>query len=213
LLDLRDNGGGAAADYVLPWYASRPHRGLKEWVRLNPDLTDRTRLRRALRDDAAVDEYLRRTAGRDEWWVRPFDCGSGGCEDPQRSQLGLVTSVPVALLLGPGCKSACDTFAAIWSRERFGPTVGTPPAAMYTSLRYPLAVELDREWLGDFTIALCGLRWDAGERWLEGQPLDMDRLDESNGSMLGNELGLIEAAIAALRAWPRPHARGRAPSD
>jgi hypothetical protein len=41
----------------------------------------------------------------------------------------------------------------------------------------------------------------------------MDRREESNASMLGNELGLIEAAIAALRAWPRPDARGRAPSD
>jgi len=209
LLDLRDNGGGAAADYVLPWYAPRPHHGVNEWVRINPLLTDRARLRRALRDDAAVDEYLRRAAGRDEWWVRPFDCGSGGCEDPRR--LGPVTSAPVALLLGPGCKSACDTFSAIWSRERFGPMVGTPPAAMYTSLRYPLAVELDGEWLGDFTIALCGLRWQASEPWLEGRPLPMDAEVESNAWMLGNELGLIKAAIGALQAWSSSAARP--PSD
>jgi hypothetical protein len=210
LLDLRDNGGGAAADYVLPWYAPRRHRGMKEWVRLNPELTDRTRLRRALRNDAAVEEYLRRAAGGDEWWVRPFDCGPGGCDDPLR--LGPVTSAPVALLLGPGCKSACDTFSAIWSRERFGPMLGTPPAAMYTSLRYPLAVELDGEWLGDFTIALCGLRWEDSEPWLEGQPLALDTLIESN-ALLGNELGLVEAAIGALRAWPRADAHARGPSD
>jgi hypothetical protein len=213
LLDLRDNGGGAAADYVLPWYAPRPHRGLKEWVRLNPQLTDRARLRRALRDDAAVDEYLHRSRAREQWWVRSFVCGPGGCEDSQRDRLGPVTSVPVALLLGPGCKSACDSFSAIWSRERFGPMVGTPPAAMYTSLRYPLAVELDGEWLGDFTIALCGLRWEAGEPWLEGRPLAMDAVVESNALMRGNELGVIEAAIAALRAWPRPDTRARPLSD
>jgi peptidase S41-like protein len=213
LLDLRDNGGGAAADYVLPWYAPGPHRGLKEWIRLNPDLTDRARLRRALRGDAAVDEYLRRAAGRDEWWVRPFDCGPRGCEDPQRTRLGRVTNAPVALLLGPGCKSACDTFSAIWSRERFGPMVGTPPAAMYTSLRYPLAVELDGEWLGDFTTALCGLRWDAGDPWLEGQPLPMDTVVEPSASLLGNELALIEGAITALRAWPRPDAHAVVGSD
>ncbi|HWO14758.1 MAG TPA: hypothetical protein VNN80_34885 [Polyangiaceae bacterium] len=91
--------------------------------------------------------------------------------------------------------------------------VGTPPAAMYTSLRYPLAVELDGEWLGDFTIALCGLRWDAGEPWLEGQPLAMSTVVEPNASILANELGLIEAAITALRAWPRTDARARAQSD
>jgi peptidase S41-like protein len=207
LLDLRDNGGGAAADYVLPWYAPRPHRGLKEWIRLDPDLTDRARLRRALRGDSAVDEYLRRSAGHDQWWVRPFDCGPGGCDDPRRPRLGRVTNAPVALLLGPGCKSACDTFSAIWSRERFGPMVGTPPAAMYTSLRYPLTVEMDGELLGDFTIALCGLRWDASEPWLEGQPLAMDTVVDPSESLLGNELGLLEAAIAALRAWPPPDAR------
>jgi hypothetical protein len=31
--------------------------------------------------------------------------------------------------------------------------------------------------------------------------------------MLGNEHGLIEAAIGALRAWPRADAHARAPSD
>jgi hypothetical protein len=124
-----------------------------------------------------------------------------------------VTNAPVALLLGPGRKSACDTFSAIWSRERFGPMVGTPAAAMYTSLRYPLAVELDGEWLGDFTTALCGLRWEAGEPWLEGQPLTMDTVVEPNASLLGNELGLIEGAIAALRAWQRPDAHAGVQSD
>jgi hypothetical protein len=203
LLDLRDNGGGVAADYLLPWYAPSRHRGLNEWVRLNPKLTDRARLRRALRNDAAVDEYLRRSAGREDWWVRPFDCGTGGCEDSQPRRLERVTSAPVALLLGPGCRSACDSFAAIWSREGFGPTVGTPPAAMYTSLRYPLAVELGGELLGDFTIALCGLRWEATEPWLEGRPLPIDAPVESSGPSLDDDLELLDAAMAALRKWPR----------
>lgn len=200
LLDLRDNGGGAAADYILPWYASGPYRRLSERVRINPMLTDRTRLRRALRNDAAVDEYVRRSVQGERWWVRPFECGSDGCEDSPRP--GPVTRAPIALLLGPSCRSACDSFAAIWSREHLGPTLGTPPAAMYTSLRYPLPVQLDDEPLGDFTIALCSVHWEGDAAALEGRSLPIDVEVAPSGSASGSQTALLQSAIAALRNWP-----------
>jgi hypothetical protein len=77
---------------------------------------------------------------------------------------------------------------------------------MYTSLRYPLAVELGSEPLGDFSIALCGLRFDAGEPWLEGRPLPIDvEVDvEPSWPTFADGAVWLEAAIAALRPWHSP---------
>ena len=200
LLDLRDNYGGIAADYVLPWYSSGAYRGASEWVHLQRELDDRARLRTALRSDAAVDEYLRRAAAGNGWWVRPFDCDHGDCRGARARALGRVSAAPVALLLGPGCRSSCDMFAAIWTRERFGPTVGEPPAAMFTSLRYPLAVALGDELLGDFEIALCGLRFQDDEPWLEGRPLRIDALLEPAWPQRSYDVLLLHSALRALAA-------------
>jgi hypothetical protein len=168
-------------------------------VHLHPELTDRARLERALRHDAAVDEYLRRAAKSETWWVRPFDCASGDCQRSEtRQRRGRVTAAPITVLLGPGCRSSCDTFAAIWTRERFGPTIGTAPAAMYTSLRYPLAVELGDEPLGDFSIALCGLRFEDGEPWLEGRPLPVGSVVEPTWPKRDYEAKVLQTAVKAL---------------
>jgi hypothetical protein len=199
VLDLRSNGGGISAEYVLPWYAPRPHQAPFEWVTVHLDLDDRTRLRRTLRSDAAVEEYRRRALDGDRWWVRPFDCGREPC--PKHQTPPLVGSIPVALLLGPGCRSACDELAAVWTRERFGPTIGSAPAAMYTSLRYPLPVTLGNEPLGELTIALCGLRFQESDPWLEGRLLQVDTVLEPSWPSADYGAKLLEAARSALLAW------------
>lgn len=199
VLDLRDNGGGISADYILPWYGSGAYQGLEEWVHVHPELQDRARLRTALRSEAAVDEYQRRASNGDRWWVRPFDCGPEPCRSPQTQPV--VGTAPVALLLGPGCRSACDAFASLWTRARFGPTIGLAPAAMYTSLRYPLELKLDDEPLGDFTIALCGLRFDASDRWLEGEVLPVGTHIERSWPFADYGDKLLRAAVAALSEW------------
>jgi hypothetical protein len=198
VLDLRSNGGGISAEYVLPWYAP-PHQAPFEWVHVHADLDDPSRLRRTLRSDAARDEYLRRAANGDRWWVRPFDCGSQPC--PKHREPALVSTTPIALLLGPGCRSACDELAAIWIRERFGPTIGSAPAAMYTSLRYPLPVTLGNEPLGELTIALCGLRFHESDPWLEGRMLQVDTVLEPSWPSADYGAKLLEAARSALLAW------------
>jgi hypothetical protein len=80
-------------------------------------------------------------------------------------------------------------------------------------LQSRFAAEQMEETVVGLTLQHCGLRWQASEPWLEGRPLPTDAVVASNASMLGNDLGLIEAAIGALRAWPRADARARAPSD
>jgi hypothetical protein len=150
-----------------------------------------------------VDEYLREASTGNHWWVRAFDCEEGDCRRAQaQASSGPVTAAPIALLLGPGCRSSCDTFAAIWTRERFGPSVGTAPAAMYTSIRYPLAVTLGDEILGDFSVALCGLRFRDEEPWLEGQPLRLDSVVESSWPPGSADAAIVRAAVEALRGRP-----------
>jgi hypothetical protein len=204
VLDLRENRGGNSPEYFLDWYAPGPYRSTSEWIALHPELTDRAPLKAALRNDAAVDEYLRRTAAGERWWVRAFDCGERDCAATRiRQPEHGVTRAPIALLLGTGCHSACDQFAAIWIDRHFGPTIGVAPTAMYTSLRFPLQVELADEPLGELSVAFCGLRFE-GEAWLEGRELSLDRVVEPSWPADAYAGRVVEVAVDALR--------GRAPS-
>lgn len=200
LLDVRDNEGGHHADLFLPWYLSEPFEASTEWVSLEADLNDRNRLYQALRSWPSVDEYLRRASAGHRWWVRPFRCDAAECP-PQSG--GPVTDVPMALLVGPRCKSSCDYFFDIWTQRRAGPTVGTPPAAMLTSIRYPLPVSLGREVLGDLTVALSGTRASEEDPWHEGLSPAVDHPVDPAWPASKYERTIIETAIAALKKPPQ----------
>jgi hypothetical protein len=69
---------------------------------------------------------------------------------------------------------------------------------MYTSLRYPLPVSLGDEFLGEFELALCGLRLDDNEPWLEGRPLRLDSFVEPRWPQRSHDSLLLDAAVRAL---------------
>jgi hypothetical protein len=209
LLDLRDNSGGHHSDLFLPWYLSGPYPRTRRWVRLHPQLTDRERLTQALWSSEAADEYLRRAGTGETWWTEPFECNPTECPPMRKA---LVTKAPMAVLVGPNCKSSCDTFVNVWSARHAGPTIGEPPAAMLTSNRYPLDVRLGGESLGQLTIALSGVRATERDPWLEGKPAPVDELVEQSWPSADYEQKIIDAAIRALER-AKPFAHGTKPGS
>ena len=65
-----------------------------------------------------------------------------------------VTDRPVALLVGPGCVSSCDSFSLSWSRNDMGPLVGERTASAYTSSRLRLPVKAGDLQLGTLSLAI-----------------------------------------------------------
>lgn len=195
LLDLRDNAGGHHAGLFLPWYLGQRFGTSAQWVRLHPQLVERERLERALGDRAAVHEYLRRAEAGERFWVRSFRCPPSEC--PAQADVPLAR-VPVALLVGPACVSACDDFFEVWRQHSAGPTVGASPAAMGTAIRYPLLVQLGHEVLGEFTVALSGTRSSDGGLWREGAPAAVGYEVEPVWPPLAFEQTIVRTAIAAL---------------
>jgi hypothetical protein len=195
LLDLRDNAGGHHPDLFLPWYLAGSYPRTIRWVRLHPQLTDRSRLTQALWSTALAEEYVRRAASGEKWWVQPFECDATECPPMPDA---LVTQAPIAVLVGPRCKSSCDTFVSVWSERHAGPTIGEPAAAMFTSNRYPLDVRLGDESLGQLTVALSGVRATEHDAWLEGNPGPVDEPVEPSWPAADYEQKMIGTAIHAL---------------
>lgn len=208
LLDLRDNAGGHHSDLFLPWYLAGPYPRTVRWVRLHRQLTDRARLAQALWSGAAAEEYVRRAGAGEQWWVEPNECAASECTPRPNA---LVTQAPIAVLVGPRCKSSCDTFVNVWSERHAGPTIGEPAAAMLTSNRYPLDVRLGGASLGQLTIALSGVRASERDAWLEGRPGPVDEPVEQTWPATDYERRVLDAAIGALgrRQAAAPSARPR----
>jgi hypothetical protein len=200
LLDLRDNGGGHHPDLFLPWYLAGPYPRTVRWVRLHRQLSDRARLAQALWSSVAAEEYVRRAAIGEKWWVQDFECDATECPPMPNA---LVTKAPIAVLVGSSCRSSCDTFVNIWSERHAGPTIGEPAAAMLTSNRYPLDVRLGDESLGQLTVALSGVRATEHDAWREGNAGPVDEPVERSWPAVDYEQKMIDAAIRALeRARP-----------
>jgi hypothetical protein len=207
LLDLRDNAGGHHPDLFLPWYLAGPYPRTVRWVRLHRQLTDRARLMQALWNSVAAEEYVSRAATGEKWWVQAFECDATECPPMPNA---LVTKVPIAVLVGPRCKSSCDTFVHVWSERHAGPTIGEPAAAMLTSNRYPLDVRLGDESLGQLTVALSGVRATEHDAWLEGNPRPVDEPVEPSWPTADYEQKMIDTAIGALeRVQPSKLTRTR----
>ncbi|MBX3271495.1 MAG: hypothetical protein KF729_14615 [Sandaracinaceae bacterium] len=204
ILDLRDNAGGNNAAIFLDWYGREPYVGGTTEIRLHPELRDRGRLEVALYRGSAVDEYLRRAAAGERWWVRADRCNTADCpEEIRHSPAHRVTRAPIAALVGPGCVSACDDFARLFAASGAGPVIGTTPASALTAHRYPLEVVLGEEVLGHLLVAISRHRFGREGPWLEGRPHDVDRVIEPSWPLADYERAVREAALDALSTRPR----------
>ncbi|MCH9685553.1 MAG: hypothetical protein K0V04_29250, partial [Deltaproteobacteria bacterium] len=208
LLDLRDNHGGNNPHVFLDWWAPAPYDNTTVVVRLHQSLADRDdgSLDRMLWSTTRANEYRARVARGETVWAHPFLCPDEACTEGGRmTPAHPVTRAPVALMVGPWCISSCDTFAKVFSANRFGPLVGEPTAAAYTVNRMPIELVLPGgEQLGTFELAVSRSRIGADGDWIEAVPLPIDReVPETFANRAEHDRLMVDAAIEALGTYPR----------
>jgi hypothetical protein len=146
---------------------------------------------------------------------RPFACkpeaagapqDAGGCDwDNRYTPAHRVTKLPVALLLGPGCSGSCNAFAWHFRREKFGPIVGRPSTAGFTThkARFPVSIRDGAKPLGtiEFAVSFATAPGAEGES-LEGRPIEIDApvMRTLDNREKFDQL-LVDAAIGALEGW------------
>ena len=207
ILDLRENTGGNDAAWFLDWWAPGPYanhfvdfvlyRDFERFRQANPagfSGRDLGLYRGALES---------RAPGQRFWRHQPFFGRPEGCGPDQRCvPAHRVTSLPVALLVGPRCMSACDSFAQIFRENRFGPLVGEPPSAAY-SLRAELPVTLPRSRRRIGVLHLAFSREQSGRtgEYLEGRLLELDQpLPRTFENRERYGQALVDAALRAFAA-------------
>jgi C-terminal processing protease CtpA/Prc len=201
IVDLRDNRGGNNPYWFLDWFAPRPFGGHWRQTRLHPDVAARLRARG---DDEEVTLYERALASSapDGFTPRrPFICGAVGCDAPNTySPSRRATTLPVALLVGPTCMSACDTFASTWAVERLGPVIGEATSAATSPERFPYPIpSADGRDLG-FVILSYGRALAADGSLAEGATLPLtDPVARTFENRARYDALLVTQAIAALR--------------
>ncbi len=158
ILDLRNNRGGNDSRWFLDWYAPGPY--VDTFLRV-PRLADwsdpQFKARVENLDDAWTTWYpAAEKAAAGPFLRRPFFCENAACSgDNRQVPAHGVVDAPVALLVGPGCGSACAAVALVFDENDYGPLIGEPTGASYTTyrLQYPVRTRAGRE-LGTLGLAL-----------------------------------------------------------
>ena len=202
ILDLRDNHGGNNPNWFFDWWAPGPYVDDFVEMKLSDDLGEPGKLERLGWSADDVERYLAALKGRkpgQEFSARrPFFCRPDGCEwDNRYTPSHQVTKLPIALLVGPMCTSACDSLALIFHLYGFGPLVGQPAAAAYTAVRIEVPVRGGE--LGTLRFALSREVSGKTGELIEGRRVPMDvAIERTFTNRARYDALLVEGAIGAL---------------
>ncbi len=201
VVDVRDNHGGSNPFLFLRWLTRGPWDHERVVTRIVPGIDDTTLTRVLFGDEHLAGWREAEKAGRPTIETR-FLCLGGRCDDVRTGLDELVTRAPVALLVGAGCVSSCDTLALTWSAFGLGPMVGRQPAHSYTVHRLPIHVAgPEGEDLGTFRLAISHSELRGTN--IEGEPLRLDW--EAPRTFEGRDTwGRDAVAEARRRLTPRP---------
>ncbi len=204
ILDVRENGGGNDPNSFVDWWApARPYTDTFTVMRKTPLVTDRDALERLVINTpkAVKDFYMKcsKEPGDAAFCAkRPFACKPDTC-DWQNEFVAShqVAKLPVALLTGPGCGSSCDAFVYTWKKNGFGPLVGMPSMAGFTTNRYRAPVP-SRLALGTIDLAFS-YDVSADGDMVEGHLIAPDvRIAPTWETYAKYDTLLVDAAIKAL---------------
>jgi hypothetical protein len=206
LLDLRDNRGGSNPNWAMDWFAPAPYTDHFVYTRLVDELRDPAFRHDANMDDSAetsafLAQLDARTPGQEFAAKRPFFCKPDGCDwDNRYTPSHRVTTLPVALLVGPDCVSSCDAFTQQFSEWGLGPLVGEPTATGHTTRRLERDVVYRGKLLGRLTMAFSyEVSGKTGER-IEGVPIALtERVERTFANRDRYDQLLVDAAIAAVK--------------
>jgi hypothetical protein len=198
VLDLRDNGGGNDPNWVLDWFAPKPYLDLRTQVKKTPRIDAIVLEDVANLDDGWVDALVRAPPGAVV--SRFLGCKTADCTDTRRVPLHRILPVPVALVVGPRCNSACDHFARVWYENGLGPITGQPSGGALTVLRldYPI-VQRSGKRLGSMRFAISLDYSPITGLPVEGLPLHVDvPVAWSWERRDVYDTAIVDAAIASL---------------
>ena len=205
LLDLRDNGGGNNPNWVMDWFAPAPYTDHYVFTKLDDDLRDPAFRRDANMDDpsearAFLAELDARAPGEAFAKKRPFFCKPDTCEwDNRYTPSHRVTTLPVALLVGPHCVSSCDSFAQQFAEWGFGPLVGEPTAAGFTTRRLRRPIVFQGDGLGELVLAFSYEVSGKTGAPIEAVPTPLtERVDRTFSNQASYDALLVEKAISRL---------------
>ncbi len=116
-----------------------------------------------------------------------------------------VTTAPVALLVGPGCVSSCDSVARAFAENHFGALAGEPTAAGYTTQRMKLTVKSAAgEEIGAIRIAVSSEISGLTGKDIEAVPIVLDYpLDRTFDNRDTYDASLVDAAVRSFRGRER----------
>lgn len=177
LVDLRDNGGGNNPNWFMDWFASGSYVDRFVETRLSGDFDTKEKLEKA--GVGHVADYLKQLAARapDQTFTkpRPFFCKHGDCTwDNRYTPTHRVTSAPIALLVGSRCVSSCDSIAALFAENHFGPLVGEPTAAAFTTTRIDQPVTVHGKPFGKVALAFTRDLGGTTREPVEAVPIRID---------------------------------------
>ncbi len=199
LVDLRDNGGGNNPNWFMDWFANGSWVDRFVATRLSADFDTKEKLEKAGVGHAA--DYLKELAARapDQAFTkpRPFFCKHGDCAwDNRYTPAHRVTTAPIALLVGSRCTSSCDSIAGVFAENHFGPLVGEPTAAAFTTTRIERPVTVRGKPFGTISLAFTRDISGVTHEPVEGVPIALDMLVERTlGNRDAYDRLLVDAAI------------------
>ena len=172
ILDLRDNSGGNDPKWALEWFAPKPYLELATHVRKTAWLKLATEV-----DVTNLDEgWMKAIAKAPEGAIlsRFIGCEADDCTDTRQRPTRRVLPVPVTLIVGPRCHSACDHFARVFDLNGLGPIVGEPSGADLTVLRVDHPVVFGGKRLGTLGLAVSVEYSPFTTSPVEGVPIHID---------------------------------------
>jgi hypothetical protein len=213
VLDLQDNGGGMNPNFFLDWWADKPYVDRETHVVLADELLHRqpggphvNYMNKAIR--RWYEDALRAKNAKQRFSPpRPFMCQPDTCNwDNVYRPRHRVTTLPVALLVGPSCASSCDSFAWQFDRSDLGPIVGRRPAAGFTVHRasFEVVPKPGALSIGSFDLAASYDTAPGDADSLEGRAITLDvPIDRTFENRATYDKLLVDGAIGALER--RPH--------
>ncbi len=204
ILDMRENGGGNDPNSFIDWWApARPYTDTFTVMRKTPLVGDREALEKFVVNTpkAVKDFYMKcvKEPGDEPFCAkRPFECKPDTCDwNNEFIASHQVTKLPVALLTGASCGSSCDSFVYTWKKNGFGPLIGMPSMAGFTTNRYRAPIP-GRLQLGTIDLAFS-YDVSADGDMVEGHEIPPDvRIPPTWDNYARYDTLLADAAIKAL---------------